>query len=145
MNILKQWVWPVIAGFIVAGIIMLFFEWINHFIFPIPSDLDIYNSEAVRAFTASMSWKAYILVFIGWAVGAFEGGCTTAWFAKEKQFGATLALTIVLLLAGLGNTIMIGFPPIFMTISLLILATFPFLGRTALNTYQKKKEQSVLV
>jgi hypothetical protein len=29
MNVLKRWVWPVVAGFIVASIIMLVFEWIK--------------------------------------------------------------------------------------------------------------------
>src|SRR5205085_10773641 len=99
MDILKHWVWPVVAGFIVASVIMLIFEWINHFIFPKPAGLDLNEAAAVRAFTASMPWSAYILVFLGWAVGAFEGGCTTAWLAGEKQFRVTAVLTVLLVLA----------------------------------------------
>src|SRR6185369_3883314 len=67
MNILKRWIWPIAAGFIVASIIMLIFEWINHFIFPLPVGLDQHDTAAVQAFTASLPWTAYILVFLGWA------------------------------------------------------------------------------
>ena len=65
MGILKQWVWPVVTGFIVASVIMLVFEWINHFIFPKPAGLDVTDATAEQAFTASLPWTAYILVFLG--------------------------------------------------------------------------------
>src|SRR3954471_3348140 len=83
-RVLKDWVGPIVAGFIVASIIMVIFEWINHYIFPLSADLNQTDTAAVQAFTASLPWTAYILVFLGWAVGAFEGGCTTAWLAGEK-------------------------------------------------------------
>lgn len=92
MNILKRWVWPILAGFIVAAIIVLIFEWINSFIFPLPDTHEVMSAEELLALTAALPWTAYILVFLGWAVGAFEGGCTCGWLAGEKQFRATLVL-----------------------------------------------------
>ena len=89
MIFLKTKVWPVVGGFIVASIIMLFFEWINHFIFAIPASVDTTDVSAVQAFTASLPWTAYILVFVGWAVGAFEGGCTTAWLSQDSTESGT--------------------------------------------------------
>ena len=139
MNILKRWVWPVLAGFIVASIIMLIFEWINHFIFPLPVGLDVNDTVAVQAFTASLPWTAYILVFLGWAVGAFEGGCTTAWLSNENQFGATTVLAAFLVLAGIADVMMIGFPMVVAVLGLCILGVCPYLGRLALNTFEKKK------
>src|SRR6185295_3685776 len=122
MNILKHWVGPIIGGFIVASIIMLIFEWINHFIFPKPAGLDLNNAADLQAFTASLPWTAYILVFVGWAVGAFEGGCTTAWLAGEKQFGAASVLAALLVLAGIFDMVTIGFPTVAMALGILILA-----------------------
>ncbi len=143
MNIFKHWVWPVVAGLIVASVSMLIFEWINHYIFPLPAGLNPTDTAALQAFTASLPGTAYILVFLGWAVGAFEGGCTTAWLAGEKQFRVTAVLTILLVLAGIADMEMIGFPPIATALGLLILAIFPFLGFTALNTFEKKKKESM--
>ena len=145
MNILKQWIWPLVAGFIVASIIMFIFEWINHFIFPLPAGLDQKDTDAVQAFTASLQWTAYILVFLGWAVGAFEGGCTTAWLAGERQFRATAILAVLLVLAGIADMSILGFPLVSTLLGLLILVIFPYLGRYALNTFEKKKRASMPV
>ena len=153
MNILKRWVWPILAGFVVASIIMLIFEWINHFIFPKPAGLDLYDTAAVQAFTASLPWKAYILVFLGWAVGSFEGGCTTAWLAGEKparpdghsggQFRVTAVLAVLLVLGGIADMMMLGFPIVPTALGILILAVFPYLGYTALNMFERKKRESM--
>gem|GEM_PF-1587708 len=143
MNILKRWIWPIAAGFIVASIIMLIFEWINHFIFPLPVGLDQHDTAAVQAFTASLPWTAYILVFLGWAFGAFEGGCTTAWLAGEKQFPTTSILAALLVAAGVFDMVVIGFPVAAMALGVLILAVFPYLGRLALNTFEKRKRASM--
>ena len=143
MNVLKHWVWPVVAGFIVASIIMLLFEWINHFIFPKPAGLDVYDTATVQAFTASLPWAAYILVFLGWAAGAFEGGCTAAWLAGEKQSRVTTILAVLLVLGGTADMAMLGFPPALTALGLLILAVFPYLGRYALNTFERKKRASM--
>ena len=144
MTFLKQWVWPVLAGFLVASIIMLIFEWINHFIFPLPASLEQNDTAAVQAFTASLPWTAYILVFLGWAVGAFEGGCTAAWLAGEKQLPVTTILAVLLVLAGIFDMMMLGFPPVSTLLGLCILAIFPYLGRHALNTFERKKRESMV-
>ena len=141
---------------------MLVFEWINHFIFPIPKVLDSNEPINVQAFTASLPWTAYILVFLGWAVGAFEGGCTAAWLSQdsnesgtdasrprgvvragERQFRVTTVLAILLVVAGVADMAMLGFPPTFTALGLLILAIFPYLGRYALNTFERKKRESM--
>jgi len=143
MNFLKTKVWPVVGGFVVAAIIMLFFEWINHFFFPKPAGLDVMDDAAVQAFTASLPWTAYILIFLGWAIGAFEGGCTTAWLSGEQKFRVTAALAVLLLLVGIFDMYTIGFPPVAFVIGLLILAIFPRLGHLALLTFEAKKKASI--
>ncbi len=139
MNILKQWVWPVVAGFVVASIIMLIFEWINHYLFPLPGGLDPMDTAAVQAFTASLPWTVYILVFVGWAFGAFEGGCTTAWLGKGKQIQLVSVLAAILVAAGTFDMTVLGFPMIAIVLGILVLAAFPYLGRLAMNTFMKRK------
>ncbi|MBV9159614.1 MAG: hypothetical protein JO019_03405 [Candidatus Kaiserbacteria bacterium] len=129
----------VVAGFVVATVIMLIFEWINHWLFPKPASLDVMNAAAVQAFTASLPWTAYILVFLGWAVGAFEGACTTSWLAREKVFRSSAVLAAILMLAGIFDMWMLGFPPVFTLIGLVFLAVFPYLGHRTLLWYEAKK------
>jgi hypothetical protein len=143
MSFLKLQMWPVIAGFIVASLLMMLLEFINSFFFPLPKDLNWSDAAAVRAVTRALPWSAYILVFLGWAIGAFEGGCTTAWLAGEKEFRLTAVLTVLLVLAGIADMAMLGFPLGFTTIGLLILAVCPYLGFTALNTFERKKRESI--
>jgi hypothetical protein len=143
MSFLKIKVWPVVAGFIVAAIIMTIFEYINSFFFPLPKGLDWNDAAAVKAVTASLPWTAYILVFLGWIIGAFEGGCTSAWLAGEKQLLATTILAILLVIAGIFDMMMLGFPPAFTVLGLCILAISPYLGRFAMNTFEKKKRASM--
>ena len=143
MKFLKQWAWPIVAGFIVASITVLIFEYINSFLFPLPEGLDWNDPVAVKAVTSALPWTAYILVFLGWAVGAFEGGCTTAWLASERQLRATQILASLLVLAGIADMLMIGFPPIFTGIGIVILGVSPFLGRSAMNAFETKKRASI--
>lgn len=143
MIFLKTKLWPVVGGFVVASIIMLIFEWVNHFIFPIPAGVDKMDTAAVQAFTASLPWTAYILVFLGWAVGAFEGGCTTAWLAGETKPLVTSVLAALLVAAGAFDMVIIGFPMTAVIIGLLILAIFPYLGFRALNAFEQKKRASI--
>ncbi len=143
MSFLKTKVWPVVAGFVVASIVMMIFEYINSFFFPLPKDLDWKDTAAVKAVTASLPWTAYILVFVGWAFGAFEAGCMTAWAAGEKQFVPTTILAVLLVIAGIFDMMMLGFPPVFTVLGLCILAISPYLGRLALNTFEKKKRASM--
>ncbi|OHB19816.1 MAG: hypothetical protein A2854_04185 [Parcubacteria group bacterium RIFCSPHIGHO2_01_FULL_56_18] len=121
MSFLKTKVWPVVAGFVVASIATMIFEYINSFFFPLPKDLDWNDAEAVRAITASLPWTAYILVLLGWIVGSFKGGWVAAWLSGESKFRVSLALAILLTLAGIWNVMMLGHDIIFTVIGLPLL------------------------
>ncbi len=119
---------PVIAGFIVASVVMMIFEYINSFIFPIPADLDWKDPEAVRALTESLPWTAYILVLLGWAFGSYKGGWVTTRLSGEKKFRTSLALAIILVLAGVWNVMLIGHDIVFTVIGLPLLFLGTYLG-----------------
>ena len=143
MIFLKLKVWPVVAGFIVASIIMTLLEFINSFIFPLPKDLNWNDQAAVKAVTGALPWTAYILVFVGWAIGAFEGGCTTAWLAAEKKFRVTAVLAVLLVIAGIADMAILGFPLVFSVLGIIFLGVCPYLGFIALTTFERKKRESM--
>ncbi len=128
MQFLKTKIWPVVAGFLAASAVMMAFEFTNSFFFPLPSDLDWTNPEAVRALTASLPWTAYILVLLGWVAGSFAGGNVATYFSGETRYCVTLALGILLTLVGIANNMMIGHHIVFNIIPLPQFLIFTYLG-----------------
>jgi len=139
MSFLKTKLWPVVAGFLVASIVMMVFEYINSFLFPLPKDLDWMDPEAVRAVTASLPWTAYILVLLGWIAGSFKGGCVTAYLAGETKYRLTFVLGIILTLAGIWNVMLLGHDIVFDIIALPMFIIFTYLGHRYLLYRHAKK------
>ncbi|MES3031294.1 MAG: hypothetical protein V4697_02670 [Patescibacteria group bacterium] len=132
---LKTKLWPVVAGLLTAFVVMMICEFINSIFYPLPTDLDIRNVEAVHAFTASLPWVAYILVFVGWVLGAFKAGCVTTYLSKESTYRLSLRVGIILTILGLLNNIAIGHDVFFTVIALPMFIVFTYLG----HIYMKKR------
>ncbi len=128
MNFLKTKVWPVVAGFIVASIVMMAFEFTNSFFFPLPNDLDWMDTAAVQALTASLPWTAYILVILGWMAGSFAGGGVATRLSGDTRYRTALALGIILTLAGIWNVMLLGHPLLFSITSIPQFLIFTNLG-----------------
>src|SRR6185312_14512762 len=139
MTILKK-IGAIVAGFIVASVIMLAFEWVNHFLFPIPVTIDQGDPTAFGQFTASLPLTAYLLVFLGFAIGAFEGGCTTTWMAGDPKFRTSAVLAVVLVIFGMFNMMALAFPTLPMLLGIIILAVFPYLGHRTLLAFEANKK-----
>ena len=122
--------WPVIAGLITAFAIMMVLEYINSFFFPLPENLDIRDPLAVKAFTASLPFTAYILIFLGFVLGAFKGGQVTAHISQEKTYKLSCYVGVILTLLGIFNGILIGHNIFFMIISIPMFMLFTYFGYT---------------
>ncbi len=121
-------VWPVIAGLLVAFIAMMIFEYVNSLFFPLPKNVDLTNLAAIHSYTASLPWTAYILVFLGFAIGAFKAGCVTTYLSKEKTYRLSLIVGIILVLFGIANNVAIGHDMIFNIVGLPMFIVFTYLG-----------------
>lgn len=125
---LQYTVWPVGAGLVVAFVVMMLFERVNSLFFPLPEGLDIYDTAAVQAFTASLPWTAYILVFLGWVVGAFKAGYVTTYLSGERTYRLSFLVGIILTILGIINNLMIGHDMFFNIIGLPMFLLFTYLG-----------------
>ena len=130
---LRTSVWPIAAGLLTAFIIMMVFEYINSFFYPLPEGLDSNDTAAVHAFTASLPWTAYILVFLGWAFGSFKAGCVTTYLASERTYRRSLVVGLILIALGIANHFMIGQDVLVTLLSLPVFMIGTFLGHRYLR------------
>ncbi len=127
-NFLTMKVWPVVAGLLAAFAIMMVCEYMNALFYPLPDDLNIRDTEAVRAFTTTLPWTAYILVFIGWALGAFKAGCITTYFSHEHSYRLSYLVGLILTMLGIANNILIGNALVVNVVGLPTFFLFTYLG-----------------
>lgn len=125
--------WPVVAGLLTAFIIMMVFEYVNSLFFPLPEGLNIYDPSAVQAFTDSLPWTVYILVLLGWMLGAFKAGCVTIYLAHESTYRLSFIVGIILTILGGINNMLIGHDIVFNIIGLPMFVIFTYLGHKYLR------------
>jgi hypothetical protein len=144
-NFLSRKVWPVFAGLSVAFLIMLVFEYINSLFYPLPENLDVLDPAKVRAFTQTLPWTAYILVFLGWVVGSFKAGCVTSYLAKDANYRLAFVTGALLTIAGIVNNMLIGHHILFNLIGLPMFILFTYLGHVYLRRVLHKRQQIMVV
>lgn len=143
MQFLRFKVWPTIAGLLTAFIIMMIFEYINSRFFPLPQGLDIYDIEAVHAFTASLPWTAYILVLLGWIAGAFKAGCVSTYLAKEERYKVSFVVGILLTILAIVNNLAIGHDWKFNVIALPVFIVFTYFGHKYMKKVRMARESNI--
>jgi len=87
----------VIAGIVVAVVIVAAIETGAHAIYPAPAGVDLADPEQARQYLQSIPLGALLLVFTGWTCGAFGGAMVAALIAKARpMFHAGLVGAVVL-------------------------------------------------
>lgn len=66
-------IFSVVAGLIVAVVCVFSIEYIVHMFQPAPAGFDPRNQEAVRQLVAGLPLYAFVLVLLGWLLGAGLG------------------------------------------------------------------------
>lgn len=127
-NILMAKVWPVFGALLVASVVMMVFEFTNSHFFPLPSDLDWNNHDAVVAFTDTLPWTAYILVLMGWVGGSFLGGWVAVFLSKVPSLQLPLIAGGILAFLGLLNNMMLGHSILFSILTLPLFILFAYGG-----------------
>ncbi len=127
---IRTYVVPVLAGTLSAFFVMMVFEYVNSHFYPLPADLNWKDADAVEAFTASLPWKAYVLVLMGWVVGSTVAGYVTARLARVRAFVHVMTAGGILTLMGLVNNMMLGHSIAFNIMSLPIFGLFSYFGYT---------------
>lgn len=119
----------VIAGIIVAIVIVQLAELGVHRMHPFPPGMNEHDMAAIKAFVATLPVSAMVLVLVGWFVGTLAGTFTAA---KISRGGAPPYVTGGLLfVAGVANAVIIPQPAWFTGTSLVIYLVATLIGARA--------------
>ncbi|MBM3767451.1 MAG: hypothetical protein FJW32_18830 [Acidobacteria bacterium] len=130
MSVLKKAA-AVIAGFVVASIVMMIIEFINgRVLYP---DLakaaeGVTDPEVIRGIMARAPVGAFLVVLLGWLLGGLAGGWSATRIAGDGSLRCGVILGALLTLAGVANNLMLPPPLWFWVASLAVLFPSAYFG-----------------
>ena len=131
MPVLRS-VLAVIAGLIVASVVMMAVEFINgHHLYPELGNaaMGLTDPEQIRAVMAKAPAGAFVVVLIGWILGSFSGGFVAA--KVDKTMRVAIVTGLLLTVLGILNNLMLP-PPAWFWASVIVFLPSAWLGgRTA--------------
>ena len=125
MKILRR-VGAVIAGLIVAALLVEGAEAIVHLKHPFPPDMDHHDMAQIKKFVSTLPADALVLVLAGWLLGTIAGTFIAAKIAGMRVPGYVLGA--LLLAAGIVNSIVIPQPLWFSATSYVIYIVGTMIG-----------------
>lgn len=112
----------VLAGIVVAMIVMFIFEGISGHLFPLPPGIDLHDHQAMTQHMDELPVGAFFTVLAGWAVGSFVGAWVAARLAGRVRLMHGLVVGAFFLAATV--TVMLTIPhPLWMEISGIVALT----------------------
>jgi len=121
----------VVAGFVVASVVMMAVETVNgRVLHPQLGRIaeGMTDREAIKSLLASAPIGAFLVVMAGWAIGSLAGGWLAARVARRAPVGHALVLGALLTLGGIANNLMVPPPLWFWITSLLVLLPAAYAG-----------------
>jgi hypothetical protein len=117
---------------LLAGILAIVIsEGISGMLYPLPAEINPADMEAINGFMRNdASIEMFLIVLLGYALGAFAGGFTASWFERLQPIRLRAALITggILMVFGMMNLFMIYHPVWFWVSSLLVYLPAAWLG-----------------
>lgn len=118
----------VVAGVLVAGLLVAAVETVSNSFFPPAVDLSDGDMDALRAHVGSLPVTAFLMILFGWSLGAFTGGWLTERIAKTGKPTLSLVFAGVFLILIALNLFSIPHPIWMMVIGLLLPPAMAYAG-----------------
>jgi hypothetical protein len=118
----------VLAGSIVAGILIALVEMLGHQIYAPPPGIDPTDPESLRTAMESMPVGALVAVLIAWAIGTFAGSWLAARIAGRAGLAHGMGVGLLMLAAGVANMLMIPHPVWFWCLGVAVFPLAAWLG-----------------
>ncbi len=121
----------VVAGFVVASVVMMAVETVNgRYLYPELGKLaeGVTDREVIRSILGGTPVGAFLVVILGWVLGSLAGGCVSAWIARRTPAGHALVLGGLLTLGGIANNLMVPPPLWFWIAGIVVLMPAAYAG-----------------
>jgi hypothetical protein len=118
----------VVAGVILAGLVVYGVQAIGHRVYPPPEGLNMKDMEAMKAYVATLPVGALLFVLVAYILGSFAGGWLAAKIARASQIPLALTVGGVQLLFGIMNLVVIPHPTWFAIATVLAFLPAAYLG-----------------
>ncbi len=123
----------VVAGFVVANVVIAGTELVGSKVFPLPRGLDMKDPHALAAYVAGMPPGAVALVLFGYALGSFAGGVAATVISGRATLTPGLVVGAFVTAGGVLNLVQIPHPLWLALASLAMYLPFAWLGSRALQ------------
>jgi hypothetical protein len=122
----------IVLGILIATIVTWVVQFPCAVLYPLPKELSPDDTEAFRAYVATLPVGAFLLVLLSWFAGAFCGAWLAARIVRRLPLVHALIVAAVQLAAGLYELLRLPHPTWFLVASLLV---FPLaaIAAAALN------------
>lgn len=107
------------AGLLVSVMLVMAVEYGNSLLFPFPPGFDMHDPAAIAAFIKTMPPVAYVIVWVGWAIGAFVGTLTAKKLTPGASDRPAIAVAVIFLAFCLANMAMLPHPLAFVVASVI--------------------------
>jgi hypothetical protein len=118
----------VVLGALVAVVLIALVEAVNGRLYPLPAGLDINNREAMSGYIATLPLTAFLVLLLGYALGALGGGYIAARLAPTRPMRHAGVIMILLVLASLLNLRSVEHPVWFWVANLVVVVGLSLLG-----------------
>lgn len=111
-----------VAGAVVAVLVIAGCEQIGTLLHPPPPGLDMHDRAAMTAFIATLPWTAFAVVLVAWGLGVLSGGWVAGRLAPTGPALHALGITLLVAAGAVANMLMIPHPVWFWISALLVIA-----------------------
>jgi hypothetical protein len=117
-----------LAGLAVAAAAIAAIEALGHMMYPLPPGLDTHDRAQLSAYIETLPLPAFLFVLAAWAGGVLAGAGTVALLVKRPSPFFIVIITGIVLLASIGNMLMLPHPLWFMLAALVLIPAAGYLG-----------------
>lgn len=110
MNPMVRSILAVVAGMLVAFVLIVCVEMIGMRVYPPPTDMDPRNIESIKSAMARIPLGAMLFVLLAYTVGSVAGGWVAARFAPSAGLSHAMFVAALLFGAGLMNLMTVPHP-----------------------------------
>ena len=121
----------VVAGVIVAGLVVLLIEIAGMAVFPPPTGMDPTNPDSIRAHMSALPVGAFLMVLAGWTAGGFAGAWAAGLISSRPVRWPGLVAGAIFAAACVMNLVTLPHPVWFAIAALLLVPAAIWIGTTS--------------